>query len=154
MANFRRDFNDRGGGNRGGGRFFGGRGGGFSRGDDRPREMFRTVCSNCGNPCEVPFRPTTGKPVYCSDCFEKMGGRGSSAGSLERDRRNDGPQAPRSDQYKTQFIELNEKLDKILKLLKPVEVEKIEVKEELKEEPKMEKVVKTSKVKKASKIKG
>ncbi len=65
----------------------GGYGGGYSsggsyssggygdRGYDRgPREMFTATCSNCGNEARVPFRPTTGKPVYCSDCFRTMRG--------------------------------------------------------------------------------
>ena len=43
-----------------------GAGGGYSRG---PREMFTATCSNCGKEASVPFRPTSGKPVYCSDCF-------------------------------------------------------------------------------------
>lgn len=34
-----------------------------------PREMFPATCSNCGQETEVPFRPTSGKPVYCSACF-------------------------------------------------------------------------------------
>jgi CxxC-x17-CxxC domain-containing protein len=41
-------------------------GGGGSRG---PREMFAATCSACGQQTEVPFRPTSGKPVYCSACF-------------------------------------------------------------------------------------
>jgi CxxC-x17-CxxC domain-containing protein len=45
----------------------GGGGGGYeSRG---PREMFTATCSNCGREAQVPFRPTSGKPVYCADCF-------------------------------------------------------------------------------------
>lgn len=68
-----------GGGNRGGfgggqsrGGFGGGRGrGGF--GSDRPREMHRVNCADCGNFCEVPFRPTGEKPVYCPDCFHRRG---------------------------------------------------------------------------------
>jgi CxxC-x17-CxxC domain-containing protein len=44
----------------------GGYGGGASRG---PREMFSATCSACGQQTEVPFRPTSGKPVYCSSCF-------------------------------------------------------------------------------------
>ena len=44
----------------------GGYGGGASRG---PREMFAATCSSCGQETEVPFRPTSGKPVYCSSCF-------------------------------------------------------------------------------------
>ena len=39
---------------------------GYSRG---PREMFTATCSSCGKEASVPFRPTSGKPVYCSDCF-------------------------------------------------------------------------------------
>lgn len=34
-----------------------------------PREMFDAVCASCGRETQVPFRPTSGKPVYCSDCF-------------------------------------------------------------------------------------
>ncbi|HEU0243831.1 MAG TPA: zinc-ribbon domain containing protein [Candidatus Limnocylindrales bacterium] len=49
-----------------GSRSSGGYGGGASRG---PREMFAATCSSCGQETEVPFRPTSGKPVYCSSCF-------------------------------------------------------------------------------------
>jgi len=34
-----------------------------------PREMFDAVCAECGKPCKVPFNPTAGKAVYCSECF-------------------------------------------------------------------------------------
>ena len=30
--------------------------------------------SDCGREAQVPFRPTSGKPVYCSDCFRSMRG--------------------------------------------------------------------------------
>jgi CxxC-x17-CxxC domain-containing protein len=36
-----------------------------------PREMTKTVCSDCGKECEVPFKPTEGRPVYCRDCLPK-----------------------------------------------------------------------------------
>ena len=45
------------GGNRGGGRFGGNRGGGRF-GDRRPREMHKATCGDCGNECEVPFKPS------------------------------------------------------------------------------------------------
>jgi CxxC-x17-CxxC domain-containing protein len=52
--------------------------GGYSGGggyrDRGPREMFAATCSNCGREAQVPFRPTSGKPVYCSDCFRSMRG--------------------------------------------------------------------------------
>lgn len=138
MGNFRRDNSggSRFGGDRGGGRrsFGGGGGRSFGRSDDRPREMFKTVCSDCGKDCEVPFRPTTGKPVYCSDCFEKVGGRSSDSGRSERPS-FDRPQAPRVDNSKN-FDDLNSKLDKIIELLTP------KVKEKVKKTPlKKDKVV-------------
>jgi CxxC-x17-CxxC domain-containing protein len=42
-------------------------GGGFGG----PREMHQAKCSDCGKDCEVPFKPTEGRPVYCRDCFQK-----------------------------------------------------------------------------------
>ncbi len=39
--------------------------------NDGPREMHKAVCSECKNECEVPFKPTEGKPVYCKECFAK-----------------------------------------------------------------------------------
>ena len=35
------------------------------------REMHKAVCADCGNECEVPFKPTEGRPVYCQECFGK-----------------------------------------------------------------------------------
>jgi len=55
----------------GGSSYGGGGGGGYDR---APREMFTATCSNCGKDAQVPFRPTSGKPVYCSDCFRSMRG--------------------------------------------------------------------------------
>jgi CxxC-x17-CxxC domain-containing protein len=43
------------------------------RRNDKPeRVMYDAVCANCGKPCKVPFKPTEGRPVYCSECFAKM----------------------------------------------------------------------------------
>ncbi len=41
------------------------------RGDRGDREMHDAVCSDCGQPCQVPFKPTEGRPVYCRECFRK-----------------------------------------------------------------------------------
>ncbi|HOP09823.1 MAG TPA: DNA-directed RNA polymerase [Candidatus Methanofastidiosa archaeon] len=41
------------------------------RRDFGPREMHKAVCSDCGEECEVPFKPTEGRPVYCRDCYAK-----------------------------------------------------------------------------------
>jgi CxxC-x17-CxxC domain-containing protein len=40
---------------------------------ERPvRQMYAAVCDNCGKQAMVPFQPTSGKPVYCSECFEQV----------------------------------------------------------------------------------
>lgn len=43
-------------------------GGGFNRG---PREMHKAVCAECKQECEVPFKPSGDRPVFCKDCFAK-----------------------------------------------------------------------------------
>src|SRR5674476_762985 len=37
--------------------------------DSGPREMTKVTCSDCGKECEVPFKPTEGRPVYCRECL-------------------------------------------------------------------------------------
>lgn len=49
-------------------------GGGGVGGARMEREMFDVVCSNCGTPTKVPFQPRGDRPVYCRDCFERVGG--------------------------------------------------------------------------------
>jgi len=63
-----------GGGYSAGGYGGGGGGGGFGNRSSGPREMFTATCSSCGREAKVPFRPTNGKPVYCSDCFRSQRG--------------------------------------------------------------------------------
>lgn len=107
------------------------------RGSDRPRfgsqnsgrtQMHDATCADCGNNCKVPFMPSSGKPVYCSDCFEKRGNgrddRRNDRPSFGRrdDRRNDKPRfTPKSNaptvNYDKQFKIINSKLDEILRML-------------------------------------
>lgn len=139
MGNFNRD--DRRGGGRGfGGRDFGRRdfrGGGFDRrGGDRP--TYKAVCSNCGRECEVPFRPTSGKPVFCSECFEKRSREAGHDNFPDRGpRRSNFEGGSEQPQYKEQFNILNAKLDKILSILGPSSSPKV-VQEEKSEEKKVE----------------
>lgn len=151
MGYFNRDSNNRPGrDNRGGGRGFGGR----PARNDGPREMFKTVCSSCGKECEVPFKPTNGKPVYCSECFDRISPRNEAPRREDRPERNrsnfgDRPQTPRVD-YSAQFEMLNAKMDKLISLLTPKTEEKaVKVNEEVKEP----KPVKTPKVKKEKIVK-
>lgn len=91
------------------------------RGYEKPgfqdRRMFDATCSKCGKRFELPFRPTGEKPVYCNDCFGRIGS------SLSK-----GDEKP-VNQYKEQFETLNNKLDRIIRVLIPV----VQVKEEKKE---------------------
>ena len=54
----------------------GGGGGGYGGGGygDRPREMHKATCAECKKECEVPFKPSADRPVYCRDCFSKRKG--------------------------------------------------------------------------------
>lgn len=47
----------------------GGRDSGFGE-----RSFTKTVCAECGQSCEVPFKPTGDRPVYCKECFSKREG--------------------------------------------------------------------------------
>lgn len=133
----------------------GGRRGGFRRGRKSfgggrnfgDRQMFKAICSNCGKECEVPFNPTGEKPVYCSDCFEKMGKRNDRR-SFDRPRRDD--RNISNEKYEAHLRNVNAKLDKILNLLQPKELAApvIEVPVEA---PIAKKKTKSTKAKKASK---
>lgn len=43
------------------------------RGAPGERQMYDIVCSQCGNPGQVPFEPKT-DDVLCRDCFQKSRG--------------------------------------------------------------------------------
>jgi CxxC-x17-CxxC domain-containing protein len=74
-------------------------GGGFSGRDrsyDRnaPKQMFKATCAECGNECEVPFKPSGDRPVLCSLCFKQSRGeerseRRDDRGSFDRPRNED-----------------------------------------------------------------
>jgi CxxC-x17-CxxC domain-containing protein len=60
--------------------------------------MHKATCSDCGKTCEVPFKPTGEKPVFCSDCFSSKREGGRDEGRPSRDSRDFGSRpAPRSD---------------------------------------------------------
>jgi len=39
--------------------------------DSQPREMHKATCADCKKECEVPFKPSGDRPVYCKECWEK-----------------------------------------------------------------------------------
>jgi len=113
---------------------FGGdkRGGARDRGD-RPMQMFSATCATCHKSCEVPFRPSGDKPVYCSNCFTQKGeGETRSFGGDRGDRprpqadkfsprkeyTNDRPQSG-DGEIKRQLATIEAKLNRILDLINP-----------------------------------
>lgn len=40
----------------------------------RERDFTQVVCAECGQKCEVPFKPSEDRPVYCRECFAKRKG--------------------------------------------------------------------------------
>jgi ATP-dependent RNA helicase DeaD len=36
-----------------------------------PTETHKAICTDCGNECEVPFKPDPVRPVYCRECWAK-----------------------------------------------------------------------------------
>ena len=92
------------------------------------KRMFDAICDNCGNSCKVPFQPSGGKPVYCSNCF----GAKKEGGSKNREQFQSRPQYKTSllSNDKEQFEQLNNKLDKILIMLAPKEVKDQQLEEQ------------------------
>ena len=102
------------GGNRGGGRdqrSFGGKG--FEKG---PVTMHKVTCDECGNACEVPFKPSSDKPVFCDSCFG--GKRENKRGGDRFGDKRSGPSSSSNDgemkEMRKMLNELNMKLDVII----------------------------------------
>lgn len=109
---------------------------GFDRHSHGPRQMFQAVCSKCGQNCEVPFKPTGDRPVFCNNCFKSQGQDRPKftpqnfAGQPRQTQVSAGQSArpPQSHKdgpgYQAQFETLNVKLDKVLAMLAPAKAEK------------------------------
>ena len=93
-----------------------------------------TACDNCGKDCEVPFKPSSGKPIYCSKCFEELAPkREDNRGSKDSrsPRRDSFPDRVSSKDYssdisqlKDQLVGINKSLEKLVELFTPVKEEK------------------------------
>ena len=118
MNNFKK------GGFRQGGGGFGRRSSKFRGGNDRPgghKELFPAICSECQKKCEVPFRPTGEKPVYCRECFDKQ--RGHNSGGDFRPQREYQSEQPKTlsdsgiNDIKQRLLALESKVSRILELV-------------------------------------
>ena len=98
--------------------------------------MHKATCSACGKTCEVPFRPTGEKPVYCKECFAERGGGSDRPERSDRPSYDRAPrksfdnrfepraEAPRAERapegnndIKKQFEYVNSRLDKLTNLV-------------------------------------
>ncbi|OGH58856.1 MAG: hypothetical protein A2725_03850 [Candidatus Magasanikbacteria bacterium RIFCSPHIGHO2_01_FULL_33_34] len=104
-------------------------GGGRDKHRDRDinREMFDVVCSKCGKDCQVPFRPTSDKPLFCNDCF------GKDKGSVGRG----------SSEVVDQIKLLNKKIDQLVEMLSANGSNKKKEKSEVKTDVEVKEPVKT-----------
>ena len=94
-------------------------------GEFHKKELFKATCAECAKSCEIPFRPSGDRPVYCKDCFAKKGGATQSA-SPRRDFHADRAVTPAPErnrdivELKIQVAELGRKIDHLIdSLTKP-----------------------------------
>jgi CxxC-x17-CxxC domain-containing protein len=106
--------------------------GGRRRGEDK--QLFDAVCSKCGNKCQVPFRPTGQKPVYCNACFSEQleGSRGRFSNRDNRDNHSRSFESRMNNRgmennvnvdngnFERQIVAVNYKIDSILEILKTI----------------------------------
>ena len=45
------------------------------------RTLYEAICADCSKVCEVPFKPTDARPVYCKECWAKRKSGKVAAGS-------------------------------------------------------------------------
>jgi CxxC-x17-CxxC domain-containing protein len=59
----------------------------------RERSFTKAICADCNTECEVPFKPTGDRPVYCRECFAKRneGGSGSFKAKFDHSPRGRAP---------------------------------------------------------------
>jgi CxxC-x17-CxxC domain-containing protein len=88
--------------------------------DSGNKTLSKATCSTCRSSCTVPFKPNGDKPVYCNDCYQKENSTFTErqparfkkgAGSNSRDFK------PRYNASGVSLEQINDKLDRILKLL-------------------------------------
>jgi len=108
----------------------------FSKGgrEHAERELFQAKCSNCHTTCEVPFRPSSDRPVFCKDCFQSKNDSGPTpfvkreSFSRPFEKRESAPIAkqipdPRIDTMSKQIAEVSAKLDMLLDIFASIDEE-------------------------------
>lgn len=97
---------------------------GMRKGPKKDNESHNVICDKCGKECEVPFKPTSGKPIFCRRCFKDKEGSSSYDDSKRnydtqpdsRDNRRDYRESDNNTKS-SQLDEINRKLDEIIEML-------------------------------------
>ncbi len=63
------------------------------------KDMHSATCSQCGNSCQVPFKPNGKKPIFCSNCFKRDGEEESYGAKKSYDRPERGGRDDRRPSY-------------------------------------------------------
>lgn len=111
---------------------------GQAYGSNRDKPLYKATCSECGKSCEVPFRPSGEKPVFCSDCFNKKRDPSDTRGGKRdfNDRhaprqeysRPADPRAPykpapvNTDDTKRALSEISMKLDRLIAAMEKINI--------------------------------
>ena len=59
------------------------------------RRFTKAICADCHKECEVPFKPTGDRPVYCQDCFSRRKQGGSFRVEIDKGPSTEGDFAQR-----------------------------------------------------------
>lgn len=124
----------------------------FGRSEDR--QMHSAVCAKCGNTCQIPFKPTAGRDVFCRDCFRSSEGsdaqrperKSFDRPAFNREESRPQPHAVETPNYKAQFETLNAKMDHIITLLSKTHSQPAPVESKL-EKKVLEEITESSSVK-------
>lgn len=98
---------------------------GFNRRDserssskDTGFQLYHAVCDKCGRDCDIPFKPTGNKPVYCRSCFKAGASESNNFDRRVESRERFEPRASTQNVTPEDIEKINRKLDKIMKALK------------------------------------
>lgn len=97
----------------------------FNNQDRGPAALFKATCAKCGVSCEVPFRPTGGRPIYCRDCFQGKNDAGDGVGGSRFSKKDYGGKnysrpdfrsgVGSNDGLRSQLESINVKMDRLIK---------------------------------------
>ncbi|MGV8151230.1 MAG: CxxC-x17-CxxC domain-containing protein [Candidatus Woesearchaeota archaeon] len=91
-------------------------------------QLHHAICDKCGRDCDIPFKPTGGKPIYCRSCFRANDSEKPSKQNNNYDKRRPNNYTESRDRFEQRgtpqsvtaedIEKINKKLDKIIKALK------------------------------------